>query len=135
MRKFTSGQGAVFAKIRGDRLLKYEKERDRLIVASRKAHGIDVVTLKEACDAGARILELREQGNDGQLRVFEISFDRLFKYGREVHLAGRARWTVQLAACDLISGTDEPWRIADRMKLLRDEAETGQTRLFEEGSP
>lgn len=129
---FRNDRGAVFAKLDGDVLIKNEKQEDRLKITGRTAHGIDVATLKEAYDAGARTLEVQERGNGERLRVFRISFDDLFRHGRGIFLAGRERWVIPLPACNLLSGEDEPWRLEARRKLLRDEANTGQTRLFGE---
>lgn len=109
MKKFTSGQGAVFAKIVGDTLLKYEKERDRLRACGGRAHGIDERLLDEALSAGVKFLEIREQASDGETRVFRIPLDSIKECGRRLVIAGRTRWSVPLSACELASGQAEAW--------------------------
>lgn len=120
MRSFHNSKGVVFARLSDDGTLhKSENQKDRLRVTGGKAHAIDVNLLDEALQAGGRLLEITEKGISGEVRVFRIPLEDIRRYGKRLTLAGVDRWTVPLAACKLVRGEEERWRLAERELMLR----------------
>lgn len=115
---FRNSRGAVFARLEGEILYKSEKQGDRLHVSGGRSHAIDADLLDEALAAGGRVLRIKERGQDGGVRVFEIPLEDIRRHGRPLRLAGVQRWSIPLAACTLLYGQDEEWRLAERQTLL-----------------
>ena len=115
---FHNHKGKVYAVLEGAVLKKSEHQKDRLSVSGGRSHAIDADLLSEAIDEGAEILEISEKAIPAGKRVFRIVLKDIYRHGRRLNLAGVARWTVPLAACELVSGPEEEWRLADRQTLL-----------------
>lgn len=123
MRCFRNEGGVIYASLGDDGVLrKREKQKDRLRVTGGRSHALDADLLDEVIQSGGKTLEITEKGISGEVRIFRISFDDVVKHGRRLTLAGISRWTVPLAACQLIQGEEEPWRAAARAELLKAEA-------------
>ncbi len=122
MRCFHNENGRVYASLEGNVLRKSEREKDRLRVSGGKSYAIDERVLEEAATEGAEVLEIVEKAISGGKRIFRIPLRDIYRLGRRLTIAGISRVTVPLAACELISGLEEPWRLADREELLQTEA-------------
>ena len=123
MKTFHNSKGTVFARLDDDGILhKNEKQKDRLRVTGGRSHALDADLLDEVIQAGGKTLEITEKGISGEVRVFRIPLEDVRRYGKRLTLAGVSRWTVPLAACELVSGLEEPWRLADRAEILRAES-------------
>lgn len=122
MRCFHNERGIVFARLDDDGVLhKSEHQKDRLRVTGGRSHALDADLLDEAIQAGGRILEITERGISGETRIFRISLGDIRKHGKRLTLAGISRWTVPLAACELVAGAEEEWRLTARAEILRAE--------------
>lgn len=122
MKHFRNSKGVVFARLDDDGTLhKNEKQRDRLRVSGGRSHALDETLLEEAVRAGGRVLEVKEKGIAGEVRIFRISFDDVGKHGRRLTIGGVSRLTVPLAACELVRGPEEEWRLTARAELLQAE--------------
>ena len=123
MKTFHNSKGIVFARLDDDGTLrKNEKQRDRLRVTGGRSHALDAALLEEAVRARGKVLEIKEKGIAGEVRIFRISFDDVVKHGRRLTLAGVSRLTVPLAACHLVQGPEEEWRAVERAELLKAES-------------
>lgn len=123
MRCFHNENGRVFARLDDDGTLhKNEKQRDRLRVTGGRSHAIDEGLLDEVLQAGGRLLEIKEKGLSGEVRVFQIPLEDVRRYGKRLTLAGISRWTVPLSCCELVQGPEEEWRLTARAELLKAEA-------------
>lgn len=120
-RLFFNDRGRAYARLEGSVLHKSEHEKDRLRVTGGRSHALDEDLLDEVIQSGGKTLEITEKGIAGEVRVFRVSLEDVRRYGKRLTLAGISRWTVPLAACELISGLEEPWRLADREELLQTE--------------
>ena len=118
-RTFFNDKGKAFASLEGNILKKNESQKDRLRVTGGKAYAIDADILEGAINEGAEVLEISEKAIPSGKRVFRIPLRDIYRYGRKVTLAGVSRWTVPLPACELVSGLEEAWRLADRDELLK----------------
>lgn len=118
---FHNTSGKVFAVLEGTTLKKSEHQKDRLKVTGGRSHAVDADLLEEAIEAGAEFLEVSEKAIPAGKRIFRIPLRDIYRHGRRLNLAGVIRWTVPLAACELISGSEEEWRLADRQTLLEAE--------------
>lgn len=122
-RTFFNDKGKAFARLDDDGTLhKSEHKKDRLRVTGGRSHALDETLLDEVLQAGGKTLEITEKGFSGEVRVFRIQLEDVRKHGKRLTLAGISRWTVPLAVCELVSGLEEPWRLADREELLQAEA-------------
>ncbi|MPM11907.1 hypothetical protein SDC9_58258 [bioreactor metagenome] len=121
-RTFFNDRGKAYAALAGNTLRKNEREKDRLRVSGGKSYAIDERVLEEAATEGAEVLEIVEKTISGGKRIFRIPLRDIYRLGRRLTIAGISRLTVPLAACELISGLEEPWRLADREELLQTEA-------------
>ena len=72
--------------------------------------------------SGGKTLEITERGIAGEVRVFRIPLEDVRRYGKRLTLAGISRWTVPLAACQLLFGPEEAWRLEARAELLKAES-------------
>lgn len=121
-RTFFSDRGKAYASLVGSTLRKVEREKDRLRVSGGKSYAIDERVLEEAASEGAEVLEIVEKTISGGKRIFRIPLRDIYRLGRRLTIAGISRLAVHLAACELVSGLEEPWRLADREELLQAEA-------------
>jgi hypothetical protein len=122
MKTFHNSKGVVFARLDDDGTLrKNEKQKDRLRVTGGRSHALDAALLDEVLQAGGKILELTEKGISGEIRVFRILLEDIRKHGKRLTLAGVSRLTVPLAACHLVQGPEEEWRLTARAEILRAE--------------
>ena len=122
MQRYLNVKGNLYASLEENGVLqKNEHEKDRLRITGCKCHAIDETVLNEAIQAGGSVLEITEKTASGERRVFQIPLTDIPKHGKRVTLAGISRWTVPLAACQLLSGPEEEWRVVDRAELLRAE--------------
>lgn len=127
MQRYLNVKGNVYACLDENGVLhKSESEKDRLRITGGKCHAIDQDVFNEATQAGGRILEIDEKTASGEKRVFQIPFTDILKYGRKLTLAGISRLTIPLAACQLLTGPEEEWRLIDRAELLRAEIRNNQ---------
>ena len=123
MRCFRNERGAIYASLDDDGTLrKNEKQKDRLRVTGGRSHAIDEGLLDEVLQAGGRLLEIKERGLSGEVRVFQIPLRDIYRFGRRVTLAGISRWTVPLSYCELVRGSEEEWRLTARAELLKAES-------------
>jgi len=120
-RTFFNDRGKAFATLEGNVLRKSEHEKDRLRVTGGKSYAIDERVLEEAATEGAEVLEIVEKTISGGKRIFRIPLRDIYRLGRRLTIAGISRVTVPLAACELISGLEELWRLEDRAEILRAE--------------
>ena len=118
-RTFFNNKGKPFASLEGNVLHKSEHQKDRLKISGGTSYAIDADLLEEAINEGAEVLEISEKAIPSGKRIFRIPLRDIYRYGRKVTLAGISRWTVPLPACELVSGLEEPWRLADRDELLK----------------
>ncbi len=122
MKTFHNQKGTVFARLDDDGVLrKSERQRDRLRVTGGRSHALDADLLDEAIQAGGKTLEITERGISGEIRIFRISLEDVRRYGKRLTLAGISRWTVPLAACELVQGPEEEWRLTARNEILQAE--------------
>ncbi|NCC62336.1 MAG: hypothetical protein EOM12_15660 [Verrucomicrobiae bacterium] len=127
MQTYHNVKGNVYACLEENGVFqKNEHEKDRLRITGGKCHAIDEDVLNEAIQAGGNILQITEKTASGERRVFQIPLTDIPKHGKRVTLAGISRWTVPLAACQLLSGPEEEWRLIDRAELLRAEIRNNQ---------
>jgi hypothetical protein len=123
MRCFYNAKGIVFARLDDDGTLhKNEKQKDRLRVTGGRSHALDADLLDEVIQAGGRLLEIKEKGISGEIRIFRISLEDVRRYGKRLTLAGISRWTVPLQCCELVRGPEEEWRLTARAELLKAES-------------
>ena len=127
-RRFFNCRGQAYAHITAGTLIKNEKERDRLRILDKRGYALDVSLLNEAIEAGATRLEIRETTLTGSQRIYRASLTDLKKYSKVVTLAGVTRYAFSLAICNLISGTPEPWQIAEHGKWLASQKEAPTAR-------
>lgn len=122
MKTFHNQKGTVFARLDDDGVLrKSERQRDRLRVTGGRSHALDADLLDEAIQAGGKTLEITERGISGETRIFRIRLEDVRRYGKRLTLAGVSRWTVPLAACELVRGPEEEWRLTARNEILQAE--------------
>ena len=122
MKSFHNERGIVFARLDDDGVLhKSERQKDRLRVTGGRSHALDADLLDEAIQSGGKTLEITERGILGEIRVFRIPLEEIRRYGKRLTLAGISRWTVPLAACELVRGEEEEWRLTARAEILRAE--------------
>lgn len=123
MRCFRNSKGKVFARLGDDGVLhKSEHQKDRLRVTGGRSHALDEDLLDEVIQSGGKTLEITERGIAGEVRVFRIPLEDVRRYGKRLTLAGISRWTVPLAACQLLFGPEEAWRLEARAELLKAES-------------
>jgi len=120
MKTFHNQKGTVFARLDDNGVLhKSEHQKDRLKISGGTSYAIDEGLLDEAINEGAEVLEISEKAIPSGKRIFRIPLRDIYRYGRKVTLAGISRWTVPLAACQLLFGPEEEWRVVDRAELLK----------------
>lgn len=123
MRCFYNARGKAYGSLDEDGVLhKSEKQKDRLRVTGGRSHALDETLLEEAVRAGGKILEVKERGISGEIRVFRVSLEDVRRYGKRLTLAGISRWTVPLSCCELVQGPEEEWRLTARAELLKAES-------------
>ena len=128
-RRFFNCHGQVYATLTPDGILvKNEKERDRLRILDKRGYALDVSLLNEAIEAGATELELRETTLAGSQRIYKARLTDLKEYSKIVTLAGVTRYAFSLAICNLISGTPEPWQVAEHSRWLSSQSEAPTAR-------
>lgn len=131
MRCFHNENGRVFARLDDDGTLhKNEKQRDRLRVTGGRSHAIDEGLLDEVLQAGGRLLEIKEKGLSGEVRVFQIPLEDVRRYGKRLTLAGVSRWTVPLPCCELVKGPEEEWRLTARNEMLQAETRRDEVKVI-----
>ncbi|MGI6251834.1 MAG: hypothetical protein ACOYJV_00135 [Aminivibrio sp.] len=124
---FHNHKGKVYATLENGVLRKSERQKDRLKVTGGRAHAIDADLLSEAIGAGGRVLQIRERGLAGEVRIFQIQLEDIRRYGRRLTLAGVARVTVPLERCKLLQGPEEPWRLLARQEHIEAEERREET--------
>lgn len=123
MRCFHNEKGVIYASLGDDGVLhKSEHQKDRLKISGGTSYAIDADLLEEAIAEGAEFLEISEKAIPAGKRVFRIPLKGIYRYGRKVTLAGISRWTVPLAACHLVQGPEELWRLEARAEILKAES-------------
>jgi len=128
-RRFFNCRGQAYASITPDgTLIKNEKVKDRLRILDKRGYALDVSLLNEAIEAGATRLEIRETTLTGSQRIYRASLTDLKKYSKVVTLAGVSRYAFSLAIFNFISGTPEPWQIAEHGKWLASQKEAPTAR-------
>ena len=129
IQRFCNSKGQTYARITPDgTLIKNEKVKDRLRILDKRGYALDVSLLNEAIEAGATRLEIRETTLTGSQRIYRASLTDLRKYSKVVTLAGVSRYAFSLAIFNLISGTPEPWQIAEHARWLSSQSETPTAR-------
>ena len=129
IQRFCNSKGQTYAHITPDgTLIKNEKEKDRLRILNRQGYAVDVSLLNEALEAGATRLEIRETTLTGSQRIYRASLTDLRKYSKVVTLAGVSRYAFSLAIFNLISGTPEPWQVAEHSRWLASQSEAPTAR-------
>ena len=127
--RFCNSRGQTYARITPDGILvKNEKQKDRLNILDRKGYAIDVALSNQAIEAGATELEIKETTLTGSQRIYRASLTDLKKYSKVVTLAGVTRYAFSLAIFNLISGTPEPWQIAEHARWLASQSKTPTAR-------
>ena len=130
LRSWTGNHGRVVLTLHaGGLLVKSEKAVDRLHVLGDRGHGIDVSMIDEALKAGAKTLEIRE---DGGAYVWKADIEPLIGRSKVVVLAGVRRWALYLEYFDLVKGEAPGWYIdaQARKKIAeRREADAGNEQL------
>ena len=127
--RFFNSKGQSYAHITPDGILvKNEKQKDRLNILDKKGYAVDVALLNQAMEYNATALEIRETTLTGSQRIYRASLTDLKKYSKVVTLAGVTRYAFSLAICNLISGTPEPWQIAEHARWLSSQSETPTAR-------
>ena len=127
--RFYNCRGQVYAHITPDGILvKNEKQKDRLNILDKKGYAVDVALLNQAMEYNATALEIKETTLTGSQRIYRASLTDLKKYSKVVTLAGVTRYAFSLAICNLISGTPEPWQIAEHGKWLASQKEAPTAR-------
>jgi len=121
--RFFNCHGQAYASLTNGTLIKNEKERDRLRILNRQGYAVDVSLLSEALEAGATALEIKEKTVTGAQRIYRTQLTDLKQYSRVVTLAGVTRYAFSLAIFNLISGTPEPWQIAEHARWLASQRE------------
>lgn len=128
-RRFFNCRGQAYAHITPDgTLIKNEKVKDRLRILDKRGYALDVSLLNEAIEAGATELEIKETTLTGSQRIYRTQLTDLKKYSKVVTIAGVTRYAFSLAIFNLISGTPEPWQIAEHGKWLASQKETPTAR-------
>ena len=129
-RTWVGNHGRVVLTLHSDgRLVKSEKSRDRLNVLSGRGHALDCSMLDEALKAGARTLEIRE---DGGAYVWRAELAPLLGRSKTTMLAGVRRWAFLLEHFDLVLGIAPDWYTeaqARRRFAERREAVAGNEQL------
>lgn len=129
IQRFCNSKGQTYARITPDGILvKNEKQKDRLNILDRKGYAIDVALSNQAIECGATVLEIKETTLTGSQRIYRTQLTDLKKYSKVVTLAGVTRYAFSLAICNLISGTPEPWQIAEHARWLSSQSETPTAR-------
>ncbi len=129
IQRFCNSKGQTYARITPDgTLIKNEKVKDRLRILDKRGYDLDVSLLNEALEAGATRLEIRETTLTGSQRIYRASLTNLRKYSKVVTLAGVTRYAFSLAIFNLISGTPEPWQIAEHSRWIASQSETPTAR-------
>jgi hypothetical protein len=127
--RFFNARGQAYAHITaGGILVKNEKQKDRLNILDKKGYAVDVALLNQAMEYNATALEIKEKTLTGSQRIYRASLTDLKKYSKVVTLAGVTRYAFSLAICNLISGTPEPWQIAEHARWLSSQSETPTAR-------
>lgn len=122
MKNLHAANGRIYAQIGDDGTLrKSEKQRDRLRATGCREHAIDEALLQEALSLGVTRLELKERGDDGVVRLWRIALKDLLRYGKRRILRGIERRTIPLVRCDIIRGAPEPWYLAERAAMQKEE--------------
>ena len=128
-RRFFNCRGQAYASITPDgTLIKNEKVKDRLRILDKRGYALDVSLLNEAIEAGATELEIKETTLTGSQRIYKARLTDLKQYSKIVTLAGVTRYAFSLAIFNLISGTPEPWQIAEHSRWLASQSETPTAR-------
>ena len=136
MKNFHAANGRIFAQIGDDHVLrKSEKQCDRLRITGNREHAIDEALLQECLRLRVERLEIKERGDDGVIRLWKIDLADILRYGKKKTLRGNERRTIPLVRCDLIRGTPEPWYLAERHAMQKEQAtpkkpEAAQLGLF-----
>ena len=129
IQRFCNSKGQTYARITPDgTLIKNEKVKDRLRILDKRGYALDVSLLNEAIEAGATRLEIRETTLTGSQRIYRASLTDLRKYSKVVTLAGVTRYAFSLAIFNLVSGTPEPWQIAEHARWLSSQSEAPTAR-------
>ena len=126
--RFFNARGQAYAHITAGTLIKNEKEKDRLRILDKRGYALDVSLLNEAIEAGATELEIKETTLTGSQRIYKARLTDLKQYSKIVTLAGVTRYAFSLAIFNLISGTPEPWQIAEHSRWLASQSETPTAR-------
>ena len=127
--RFCNSRGQTYARITPDgTLIKNEKVKDRLRILDKRGYALDVSLLNEAIEAGATELEIKETTLTGSQRIYRASLTDIRKYSKVVTLAGVSRYAFSLAIFNFISGTPEPWQIAEHARWLSSQSETPTAR-------
>jgi len=127
--RFCNSRGQTYARITPDGILvKNEKQKDRLNILDKKGYAVDVALLNQAMEYNATALEIKETTLTGSQRIYRASLTDLRKYSKVVTLAGVSRYAFSLAIFNLISGTPEPWQIAEHGKWLASQKEAPTAR-------
>ena len=122
--RFCNSRGQTYARITPDGILvKNEKQKDRLNILDKKGYAVDVALLNQAMEYNATALEIKETTLTGSQRIYRASLTDLRKYSKVVTLAGVSRYAFSLAIFNLISGTPEPWQIAEHSRWIASQSE------------
>jgi len=128
-KRFFNSKGHAYASLTADgRLIKNEKEKDRLHILGNRGYAVDVVLVDEALRAGATVLEILEKPLACGQRIYRVPLSDLLKYASIKTLGGVRRYAFSLAIFTLVSGIPEPWQIAEHGKWLASQKETPTAR-------
>ena len=136
MKNLHAANGRIYAQIGDDHVLrKSEKQCDRLRITGNREHAIDEALLQECLRLRVERLEIKERGDDGVVRMWRIDLADLLLYGKKRTLRGIERRTIPLVRCDLVYGSPEPWYLAERHAMQKEQAtpkkpEAAQLGLF-----
>jgi hypothetical protein len=126
--RFFNARGQAYAHITAGKLIKSEKEKDRLRILNRQGYALDVSLLNEAIEAGATELEIKETTLTGSQRIYRASLTDLKQCSKIVNLAGVSRYAFSLAICTLVSGLPEEWQIIEHARWLASQKEAPTAR-------
>ncbi len=135
LRQWSGNHGRVVLTLHDSGLLvKSEKSVDRLHVLGDRGHAIDCSMIAEALEAGAKILEIRE---DAGASVWRAELAPLLARSKTMTLAGVKRWAFLLENFDLVRGVAPDWYIEAQERnryIERAEAHNEQLGLFDDSA-
>jgi hypothetical protein len=128
-KRFFNSKGYAYASLTADgRLIKNEKEQDRLHILGNRGYAVDVALVDEALRAGATVLEIQEKTLAGGQRIYRVPLSDLLKYASIKTLGGVTRYAFSLAIYTLVSGIPEEWQIAEHGRWLASQSEAPTAR-------